>query len=223
MKKIKELFNNHKGLFIVSCLALLFFLIMLFMFISMFFGKFSNSYGDRLEGINEVEINDDKIKEIDKNIEENDIVEKSETRIQGKIVYINITFKESTKLDDAKSIATKALAYCYKFHIENQALAEMFGQDPDNLDKKTVQKAKKSDDFLRRCEDRISSIVGTESAVQQTQQEIIDMISDDTHISADVLLADPPEERHAVIRPMTVHGTLQHPQDDQEDDFAATL
>ena len=109
MKKIKELFNNHKGLFIVSCLALLFFLIMLFMFISMFFGKFSNSYGDRLEGINEVEINDDKIKEIDKNIEENDIVEKSETRIQGKIVYINITFKESTKLDDAKSIATKAL------------------------------------------------------------------------------------------------------------------
>lgn len=109
MKKIKELFANHKGLFIISCLALVFFLIMLFIFISMFFGKFSNSYGDRLDGIEQVEITDDKLKEINSKIEENDIVEKSQVRIQGKIVYINITFKESTKLDDAKSVANKAL------------------------------------------------------------------------------------------------------------------
>ena len=156
-------------------------------------------------------------------------------RMTPRMVYKQLIFKpvyDSIK-DNLKQhgatpmqlaqIFNRVYNYAYKFHIENQALAEMFGQDPDSLDKKTVQKAKKSDDFLRRCEDRISSIVGTESAVQQTQQEIIDMISDDTHISADVLLADPPEERHAVIRPMTVHGTLQHPQDDQEDDFAATL
>ena len=154
-------------------------------------------------------------------------------RMTPRMVYKQLIFKpvyDSIK-DNLKQhgatpmqlaqIFNRVYNYAYKFHIENQALAEMFGQDPDSLDKKTVQKAKKSDDFLRRCEDRISSIVGTESAVQQTQQEIIDMISDDTHISADVLLADPPEERHAVIRPMTVHGTLQHPQDDQEDDFGA--
>ena len=156
-------------------------------------------------------------------------------RMTPRMVYKQLIFKPIYDLvkDNLKAqhlspmqlaqVFNRVYNYAYKFHIENQALAEMFGQDPDSLDKKTVQKAKKSDDFLRRCEDRISSIVGTPNAVRQTQQEIIDMISDDTHISADVLLADPPEERHAVIRPMTVHGTLQHPQDDQEDDFAATL
>ena len=109
MKKIKELYANHKGLFIVSALALILFLIMLIMFISMFFGKFSNEYGDRLDGIDNVEISDDKLNDIANTIKEDDNVEDCSLRIQGKIVYLNITFKEKTKLDTAKEIATKSL------------------------------------------------------------------------------------------------------------------
>ncbi len=109
MKKLKELYTNHKGLFIVSALALVLFIIMLIMFISMFFGKFSNSYGDRLDGIEDVEISDDKLKDVSNKVKENEAVEDCSARIQGKIVYLNITFSEGTKIDTAKEIATKAL------------------------------------------------------------------------------------------------------------------
>lgn len=109
MKKIKELFIKHKGVSILALLVILLVLITFLMFFSMFFGGSSNKYGKRLDGIKEVTITKDRLDSLSSTIDENEIVKSNEIRIQGKIVYINITFKEETKIDDGKKVAEKAL------------------------------------------------------------------------------------------------------------------
>lgn len=109
MEKIKELISKHKGLSVVVILSLVLFIIMLILFISMFFGGSSSKYGNRLDGIKEVKIDNNRLDGLNAKIEEYEEVEKCSSRIQGKIVYININFAESSKLDKAKEIAESAL------------------------------------------------------------------------------------------------------------------
>lgn len=109
MKKIKELILKHKGLSIVTLLVVLLVLVTFLMFFSMFFGGSSNKYGHRLDGIKEVVLSKGKLDSISSKIDEDDSVKANEIRIQGKIVYVNITFKEGTKGDEAKKIGSKVL------------------------------------------------------------------------------------------------------------------
>ena len=66
-------------------------------------------YGNRLEGIEEVEINDKKLKEIEKTLEEKETVSEASVRIQGKIIYFNIVFTRDTTLKSAKGVANGTL------------------------------------------------------------------------------------------------------------------
>lgn len=109
MEKIKELILKHKGISIVIILALVLFIVMLILFISMFFGGSSSKYGNRLEGIEEVKIASDRLDGLDVKLEEKEEVEESSSRIQGKIVYINIDFIKDCSVEKAKEIASSAL------------------------------------------------------------------------------------------------------------------
>ena len=109
MKKIKELILKHKGLSIITFLVILLVLVSFLLFFSMFFGGSTNKYGKRLDGIKEVTITKDRLDALSSDIDEIESVKSNEIRNQGKIIYLNITFKEDTKLDDAKKIAEKAL------------------------------------------------------------------------------------------------------------------
>lgn len=109
MKKFKELILKHKGLSIITTLVLLLVIVTFLMFFSMFFGGSSNKYGHRLDGIKEVTIKKDKLDKISSAIDEFGEVKANDLRIQGKIVYLNITYKEDTKVEDAKKVAEKAL------------------------------------------------------------------------------------------------------------------
>lgn len=109
MKKIKELVLRHKGVSILLLLVILLVLVTFLMFFSMFFSGSSNKYGTRLDGIKEVKIEKKELDSISSKIDENESVKSSEIREQGKIIYINITYKEDTKLEDAKAIAEKTL------------------------------------------------------------------------------------------------------------------
>ena len=75
----------------------------------MFFGGKASKYGNRLDGIKEVALKDSALKDIKSTLEEKENVKEAEIRVQGKIVYSNITFTEDTKLDDAKAIAEEEL------------------------------------------------------------------------------------------------------------------
>ncbi len=104
MEKIKELVSNHKLLAIIVGVALIIVIIFIAMLIWMAVAS-TNSYGSRLDGIEEVEIKKDKLKEVAKKLEDNEEVSKASVRIQGKIIYFDIYYVKGTSKDRAKEIA----------------------------------------------------------------------------------------------------------------------
>lgn len=64
-------------------------------------------YGNRLEGIEKVEIKKQTLKNIEKNLEEKSIVNNASTHISGKIINVLIEVKDGTKLTSAKVLNTQ--------------------------------------------------------------------------------------------------------------------
>ena len=109
MKKILRLIKRHIILFILSLLALVAFIIMLVVFIKMTVNT-SSKYGNRLDGIDEVSISKNELKDREKELEEKDDVDKSSIRIQGRIIYFDITFSKDTNLSNAKKICDEIVS-----------------------------------------------------------------------------------------------------------------
>lgn len=108
LKKLKDLLLRHKLLSIICILAFIIIVMMIYIFFSIFVGG-TNKYGNRLEGIKAVEISKSDLSSVKKKIESKDEVESSKVRLEGKIIYIDIKFKEDVKADDAKKIAKEIL------------------------------------------------------------------------------------------------------------------
>jgi len=107
-KGVKDLIWRHKLLTIICFLAFVVVLIMMYIFFSMFIGS-SGKYGDRLEGIEKVELSKSDLSAIADTIEEKSEVTDASVRIQGKIIYIHIECNRETSLDRAKEIAVTSL------------------------------------------------------------------------------------------------------------------
>jgi len=104
-----DMINRHKGLSIVLGLSLILFIILLIIFIKLFSSTGNDKYGNRLEGIEEVELSNSFLKEVESNIEEDENVIEATVRLQGKIVYINFELNSEVSKDTAKEIAASTL------------------------------------------------------------------------------------------------------------------
>ena len=115
-----KLIKRHKGLAIICLLTLILLIIIFVIFGRMLFSTGKTEYGDRLNNI--VEIPSKTTEKVTSDLEKMTEVSEVTIRTQGKIVYVIITFTESTKKDRAKEIAKKTLEYydediiaCYDF------------------------------------------------------------------------------------------------------------
>lgn len=107
---MKKLYKENRTLFILIIVALSCILISLILLFKYFyFGNGASKYGDRLDGIENVEISTDLENKVKDNINSNKMVSNSSINIAGKIVYIKITFNETASLVEAKSVAVKSL------------------------------------------------------------------------------------------------------------------
>lgn len=109
MDKILNFIKTHKGLSILLGLGFVLFLIIFVTMLTLLIGNNKGTYGDRLEGIEKVKLSTNDLNDMSKKVEENDAVEEADFRVQGKIVYVTIKFKEGTNLDSAKEIANNAM------------------------------------------------------------------------------------------------------------------
>lgn len=109
MEKIKKWINKNKGLAILLLLTIIFVIILLIIFIELLVGGSSNKYGNRLDGIDKVKISNETYESVKKEVEDTELVEKVETRLQGKIVYTTIELKDGITVEKAKEIATNTL------------------------------------------------------------------------------------------------------------------
>lgn len=149
MEKIKKWINKNKGLSILLLLAVIFVIILLIIFIELLVGGSSNKYGNRLEGIDKVKISNETYESVKQEVEETDLVEKVETRLQGKIVYTTIELKDGITVEKAKQLAEKTLDnyseeelkyYDFSFFLEwkgEEKNTVITGNKHHNLDKIT--------------------------------------------------------------------------------------
>ena len=103
-----NLIKRHKGLALVGSLTLILIVIMFIIFARMIFSTGETEYGQRLNGL--VELSKSITNEIIEEVKKIDQVEDITIRTQGKIIYTTITYKEGTKLDKAKEIASNTLS-----------------------------------------------------------------------------------------------------------------
>lgn len=108
LSKIWNLIKRHKILTIICTLATIVIIIMMVVLFKFFIGG-NDKYGNRLDGIEKVEVTSKEKKELTNALKEYDEVTDASVRLQGKIIYINIKYKEKTSIDTAKKIATSTL------------------------------------------------------------------------------------------------------------------
>ena len=137
MKKMKNLISRHKVLAVICLVSIVFIIIMLYFFLSIFIGG-NNKYGNRLDGISEVEISSDRINDLEEELGQKDEVSKASVRIQGKIIYIDIVFNNDVSIDKAKEIANGTLTNFEddeKSFYDFSYLLTQVGSDDENDEK----------------------------------------------------------------------------------------
>ena len=108
LEKIKGLIKRHIVLFILCVIALIAIIVMLIFFLKMSINT-SSKYGDRLDGIEKVELSKKDLSEIKDKILETEEVSSAKVRVQGKIVYIEFQAKSDVSTDAVKSISDEVL------------------------------------------------------------------------------------------------------------------
>lgn len=107
---MKKFFEENRTLFILIVVAIVCIIIsVILLFKYFYFGNGGSNYGDRLEGIENVRISDEKQSEVSSKIDEDALVQSSTVGITGKRVDIRIVFEEKASLIDAQGIALKSL------------------------------------------------------------------------------------------------------------------
>ena len=109
MKKLKGFYHNNRIYCILMGVSLLCLILIAVAFLMFFVDQTKTDvYGNRLNGIESVEISKTHKDEVISFITEQEIVDKATINIKGKIIYINVYLKEG-KVDDAQSLAVKIL------------------------------------------------------------------------------------------------------------------
>ncbi len=118
MKKIKSLWDSNRVLFVLTTILILCFVIMAAVCFKYFFGSASSSYGDRLESIQDLPLEDSDKESIIAKFQESDSVNDVAIHTQGKIIYIRVTFQNVTA-ERAKEIANPTLEMIPEKYLEN--------------------------------------------------------------------------------------------------------
>ena len=107
-KGLGKMLWRHKLLSMICLVAFIIIVILLYIFASIFVGS-NGKYGHRLDGIRSVELSKKELSNISDSIDKNEIVKSSSVRVEGKIVYTDIDFKENANKDKAKEVSKSVL------------------------------------------------------------------------------------------------------------------
>ena len=128
MKKYLKENKTLAILFIIAIVCIVVSGVLLFQYF--YFGNGGTKYGSRLEGIENVQINDESKNRIVSNLESVDKVEKATMSITGKRIDIKIVFKSDATLTEAQNVALLSLDnfskeekafYDFEFTIKQEA------------------------------------------------------------------------------------------------------
>lgn len=101
----------RKNKFVIIAIGVFLILVVLvFQIATMFFPEEGTAlYGNRLDGIEEVELSNSKLTKIESNLKSDGAVKEADVSVAGKIVEVIITVQDDTSVDTAKALNTKVL------------------------------------------------------------------------------------------------------------------
>lgn len=101
----------RKNKFVIIAIGVFLILVVLvFQIATMFFPEEGTAlYGNRLDGIEEVELSNSKLTKIESNLKSDGAVKEADVSVAGKIVEVIITVQDNTSVDTAKALNTKVL------------------------------------------------------------------------------------------------------------------
>lgn len=109
MNKIKKLWMENRVLFVLFVIVLVCVFIIMGVVLKYFFGSSKSSYGDRLDGIKEVEVTEEIQNNFLTSMKNDDLISDATIKAKGKIIYITLLFKDSVSLVEAQSKALASL------------------------------------------------------------------------------------------------------------------
>jgi len=110
MKRIKKFYKEHRIFTILMAIAIVCIILICTVLIQCFYvGNGTDKYGNRLEGIENYEITDERQNDIKDKLIENAKVKTASLTITGKIIYIDISFETNAELVEAETIASELL------------------------------------------------------------------------------------------------------------------
>ena len=114
-KKLKDFYGRNRVYSILMIVSIICIIAILMGVVLYFFNQTSkDKYGNRLNGIEKIKINEKKSKELESKITENELVNKTTIDIKGRLIYIDFVL-DSGKHSDAEAIA--------------QAILELFSEE----------------------------------------------------------------------------------------------
>ena len=101
----------RKNKFVIIAIGVFLILVILaFQVVNMFFPEEGKAlYGNRLDGIEEVEITDSKKEQIENSLKEDAITKEASVSVAGKIIEVIVTVQDDTTKDAAKALTTRVL------------------------------------------------------------------------------------------------------------------
>lgn len=110
MKGIKAFYQNNRVFVILMSIVLVCVVIMAICLVSYFYGsKDSSVYGERLDGIDSVKIEESRQSDIESKLNSDALIASSDIMVTGKIVYVKIEFENTASLVEAQSKALELL------------------------------------------------------------------------------------------------------------------
>ena len=108
-KKLGDFYKRNRVYSILMIISIICIVSILVGVVLYFVGQTNkDKYGNRLNGIESIEIKKDKISEIEANITENELVKETNINVKGKLIYVVITLNTG-KHSDAEAIAQSSL------------------------------------------------------------------------------------------------------------------
>ena len=106
---MKRILSENKVLLVLAIIIIVSIVVIAVSLVLYFYtGNGKDEYGDRLQGIEDVQISDDINDKVADLYAENPAFNEVVVNVKGKIIYINIDIKENLSLVDAQSLAIKS-------------------------------------------------------------------------------------------------------------------
>jgi len=109
MKRIRKVWEENRVLLVLGIILIICIVVVAIVSLTYFYGSSDSVYGKRLEVTKETPLNKKLFRDIESELEKDELVKEVLITQKGKIVYITINYLEKTEMAKAKEIASSAI------------------------------------------------------------------------------------------------------------------